>query len=800
MLPAAVGLLIAVPGPAALAADAPLLLDYVGRERTVRLPDGRLAAVYVRPDGSAGAVYSWDEGRNWTAPQGTVHRWMVQAMLDNDGVIHGFYKEPRGSGAGSSTINIDHFLDTWYVKTDAVPLVAMDSASFGYRYEMDLDPGVVAQIDLDANGQRDFVGSPGVKNTGVAGSTDGYTIAINSTRPSPNQGYNSTGASSLWGGLDVDADSSFTAEVRLKVNSGQAHFSASANGPDAWLNIGTEGQAWGLLAQPMPLGAENNADAFHTFRFAYNGEHLWAWRDDEPLNLGHALPDGYAGSDVKRLVVGSLNEAIGNGVTEIDYIRFDHQGAYAPVAAARNVQQFGDGHAIHLGWEGGMIGQPLQMSSGRLVFPTQDWGAGVALGPPTGPSFVTSLYSDDGGETWTRSPSELRTPVPANVNMVGFGAVEPALLQLKDERLWMVMRTQTGKLYESFSTDGIAWSDPTPTRFHSSISPAQLIRMPDGRIVMFWCNAQVPDRVNNFIIQAGRDALHAAVSYDDGETWTGFREVLLYPYRNDSPPDAGIDFGVGYPYARLTEDGSKIHLFTGQYHRFGLLIDPDWLEEKARSDDFSDGLANWSTFKRVNPTENGRQDRIPGAVIVTDPAGSGDPVMHLRKNSFSQPADGATWNFPAGTEGSLVMPVMIRSGFSGGVVALTDRFFDPIDPNAESDAIFSFRLNANGRLGVNGDFIPFNEWVTLELRWSTQTGLLQVLADGEQALLVGMNETPVGGVSYVHLRSLASFLDNAGFMVKSVSVVVPEPALAWLPVAALLAFHRSTRYRRFTKF
>ncbi|MCC6682668.1 MAG: exo-alpha-sialidase [Phycisphaeraceae bacterium] len=776
------GLLLAA--ATAMAADPPLLLGPAGRERTVRLPDGRLAAMYVRTDGTSGAVYSSDEGLTWTAPRAvpsgaTVKWWMVQTMLDSNGSIHGFYKEPRGdfSDPSSATISTEKFLDIWHVQTTPEPLTIQNSASFSYKYEMDQDPGTYSQIDLDANSLDDFLGTSGIKNTGVSGATDGRTITINSNRPSPSQFYNATGGTSIWDTVNYSAEIPYTVEVRIKRISGDVHLGSSANGiSDGWLDIGTVGQQWGF-EYPTPLGTQDNTNDFHTFRIAYsgstNGDSFWVWRDSELLNSGLVLTDGYTAGTVKRLVLGSISTTYGTGVTEIDYLRFT-QGAYAPPGATTDAQQWGSGSAIHLGWEGGMQGQPIQLSNGRIVLPMQEWQGGVPLGPPTGPNYVTTLYSDDDGATWIKSDARLVAPVDNVYNGVGAGMVEPVMLQLNDQRLWMLMRTQTGKLYETFSSDGTTWSDATPTPFHSSNAPAQLIRMADGRIVMFWCNAQVIPRVSGQIVQSGRDALHAAVSHDDGQTWVGFREVLLYPDRNQSPPQ-GVDFGAGYPIARLNVDGTMIHLTTGQLNRYALWIDPDWLEEKSHSDDFSNGLGQWSTFKRVGSPEPGWQARVPGAELIADPMGSGNQVLHLRKDNLFEPADGATWNFPAGQRGVLTMPVMIRSGFDGGVVALEDRFFDPIDANSESDAIFSFRINSNGRLGGGSTILPFDQWITLKMFWDAEQGWLKVIADETQALLVDMNDQPFGGVSYLHLRSSAFLLDSDGFMIRSVSVVIPEP-------------------------
>ena len=71
------------------------------------------------------------------------------------------------------------------------------------------------------------------------------------------------------------------------------------------------------------------------------------------------------------------------------------------------------------------------------------------------------FYSDDGGRTWTKSTSDLSSPCYPDFVGNNYGADEPCVLELKDGRLWMLMRTQTGFLYESFSSDhGRTWSEP----------------------------------------------------------------------------------------------------------------------------------------------------------------------------------------------------------------------------------------------------------------------------------------------------------------------------------------------------
>src|SRR5439155_800553 len=148
---------------------------------------------------------------------------------------------------------------------------------------------------------------------------------------------------------------------------------------------------------------------------------------------------------------------------------------------------------------------------------------------PVGIWESTTYYSDDEGVSWRRSPVVLTVPVPIDYPGRHPGACEPVVLELQDGRVWMLIRNQTGHLYESFSPDGVEWSAPRPTRFPSSDSPASVVRLPGGEIVVVWNNCQAPAPRGGAFIYTGRDALHAALSPDEGKTWLGYREVYRDP-------------------------------------------------------------------------------------------------------------------------------------------------------------------------------------------------------------------------------------------------------------------------------
>ena len=391
---------------------------------------------------------------------------------------------------------------------------------------------------------------------------------------------------------------------------------------------------------------------------------------------------------------------------------------------------------------------------------------GETAGPPTGCNVTTTVYSDDGGDTWRQSPAKLTTPCYANYNGSNDGAIEPTILQLGDGRAWMLIRTQTGRLYESFSTDGANWSDAQPSQFHSSDSPAWLTRLRDKRIVLFWNNCENTSRVDGQGVYTNRDALHAAISSDDGKTWRGYREIYRDPLRNQSPPKSG-DRGTAYPYPTATQDGN-ILLISGQGEgrRNLLLVDPNWLEATHAEDDFSHGLDAWSVFKSFGPATNWWRDRIQGAELVDHPTKAGAKVLHVRRPDEKQ-GDGAVWNFPAGRRGKVEVSLLLQAGFKGGSIALADRFIQPTDSVGEAQNLFLLPIGSDDRL-PDGTTLAPGERYTLALSWDLDTKRCQVmLGDRHAGPLALLNNDPTSpGACYLRFRSTAPSVDAAGMLIE----------------------------------
>ena len=117
-----------------------------------------------------------------------------------------------------------------------------------------------------------------------------------------------------------------------------------------------------------------------------------------------------------------------------------------------------------------------ELADGRLLCPVA-WTRDIK----TDDHFVSFCYSsDDEGKTWATGTSR--------VNLLKRGAMEPEVLELNDGRVLMIVRTQLGEIYASFSNDrGESWSPAKPWGIRSPESPATLRRIPaTGDLLLVW--------------------------------------------------------------------------------------------------------------------------------------------------------------------------------------------------------------------------------------------------------------------------------------------------------------------------
>ena len=110
-----------------------------------------------------------------------------------------------------------------------------------------------------------------------------------------------------------------------------------------------------------------------------------------------------------------------------------------------------------------------------------------------GRNAVCTLVSADQGKTW-------RTSHMIDLGGSGHhdGVCEPAIVELRDGRLWMLLRTNWGRFWEAFSEDGgLSWRTIRPSRIAASSSPMCLVRLRSGRLALLW-NRMYPEGKRGF--------------------------------------------------------------------------------------------------------------------------------------------------------------------------------------------------------------------------------------------------------------------------------------------------------------
>lgn len=223
----------------------------------------------------------------------------------------------------------------------------------------------------------------------------------------------------------------------------------------------------------------------------------------------------------------------------------------------------------------GAINSVIQLKTGRILVALSYMSDHFVESAQQFEFRCVTSFSDDGGDSWTVGADNLT--VPPGPLVVHPGAIEPILMELKDGRVWMIIRTQTLRFYESFSPDGgKTWSTPTPTKLLAPDSPGAIVRLNDSRLLLVWNDvSQYP------ITGHWRQYLYAALSRDEGKTWSASKRVgpLVEPDTAASRGD--------YPY--LCEAADKTVLLI--YSRFGsrpgatyehphmelIRIDPKWV-------------------------------------------------------------------------------------------------------------------------------------------------------------------------------------------------------------------------------
>jgi len=219
----------------------------------------------------------------------------------------------------------------------------------------------------------------------------------------------------------------------------------------------------------------------------------------------------------------------------------DAPGAVLPTYVMRsldNGRTWQDIQKLHDDWSGA-VRDMIQTRDGRVIF------TAMKMRHNPGRHSVLTYSSTDDGLTWT----------PSNLIDLGGrghhgGVTEPTLTELKDGRLWMLIRTNWGEFWSAYSNDGGRfWQILQPSGIAASSAPAMLKRLASGRLMLLW-NRPYPEGKTSWPLSGGdglwsdtpvsnyREELSVAFSDDEGATWSQPAVIARQPKARASYPYA----------------------------------------------------------------------------------------------------------------------------------------------------------------------------------------------------------------------------------------------------------------------
>ena len=188
-------------------------------------------------------------------------------------------------------------------------------------------------------------------------------------------------------------------------------------------------------------------------------------------------------------------------------------------AGQRLIERAEDEYFSRMGWF--TRTHPLELPSGRLLVPMYSDGY----------SFGIMAISDDGGVTWKGSEP-----------IVGLGSIQPSVVRKNDGTLVAYLRDNgppPKRALMSESTDnGESWTTARDTDILNPGSSVEVVRLRNGHWIM----------VHNDL-ERGRYSLVAAISDDEGKTWTVRRHL-------EGRPDVEAPNQYHYPSVIQSRDGT----------------------------------------------------------------------------------------------------------------------------------------------------------------------------------------------------------------------------------------------------
>lgn len=204
-----------------------------------------------------------------------------------------------------------------------------------------------------------------------------------------------------------------------------------------------------------------------------------------------------------------------------------------------------DRKRVFAGYCGALINM-IEATDGTLVLPIQR----LIRNPSR--HGISVYVSGDGGKSWSASPDVLDLGGHGDHD----GAIEPTIVQLKDGRIWMLMRTNLDQFWSATSDDyGRTWPVLRPSDIDASSAPGAMIRLASGRLALAWNRLCAEGRKNwprwggdeRWSLRpasAHREELSIAFSEDDGKTWSTPQVIIRHK-----------DNGACYPYLFELEPG-----------------------------------------------------------------------------------------------------------------------------------------------------------------------------------------------------------------------------------------------------
>ncbi len=178
----------------------------------------------------------------------------------------------------------------------------------------------------------------------------------------------------------------------------------------------------------------------------------------------------------------------------------------------------------------GCIHSMIQMKSGRIVLVGQEiipqWRHATVM-----------WASDDLGKSWQRGDM-LDYGIGTHDHA---GSLEGTVIERKDGSLYLLLRTESGFLWEATSLDGLKWTGLQTTKIASVTCCPQLNRLSDGRIALLW---NAPPRHDP---KSGSSRVELSLAFSDDEAATWSKPVIVaanyvlggrvsYPYLYERKP------------------------------------------------------------------------------------------------------------------------------------------------------------------------------------------------------------------------------------------------------------------------